>query len=138
MAKRESGTRIYNIIAFVLGGLIIVQAIIFIVVLRPTLERRTPAEGLTELLGAQFPGCEPQVTGPSGGVLRVSLKVAFDPTVDAQEAHGCFERVVAVASASAVRSGKTIEVTLRGASPEGGPTSATRTFDYPARAHTPE
>jgi hypothetical protein len=138
MAEKESGTRIYKIIAFVLGGLVIGQAIIFILVLRPTLERRTPAEGLADLLGAQFPGCEPQVTGPSDGVLRVSLKVAFDPTVDAREAHDCFGRVVDVASASAVRSGKTIEVTLRGASLDGGPTSATRTFDYPARAHTPE
>lgn len=132
MAREKAGSPVYKIIGFALAGLIVVQAIIFIIVLRPTLERQTPAEKLAARLAARFPDLGPRVTGPSGGVLRISLDVPFDPTVDAEEAHQCFQSVLSATPGPELRGEPTIEITLRGAALEGGATSATRTFDYNA------
>ncbi len=130
MANEKAGSPIYKVIGFALAGLIVAQAVIFLVVLRPMFERKAPAGQVTELLAAQFPGSEPEVTGPAGGVLRVSLNVPFDPTVDAEKAHETFGRVAATAAGPRIAGTGTLEVTLRGVSLAGGPTSATRTFDY--------
>jgi hypothetical protein len=130
MADEKKGSPIYRVIGFTLAGLILAQAIIFLVILRPTFERKTPADEVTRSLAAQFPDSEPQVTGPANGVLRVSLNVPFDPTVDAEQAHEVFNRVAAAAGGRRFAGAATLEVTLRGASLEGGPTSATRTYDY--------
>ena len=132
MASERAGSPVYKIIGFALAGLIVVQAVIFIIVLRPTFERDTPAKKLAARLAARFPDSDPRVTGPSGGVLRISLDVPFDPTVDAEEAHQCFQRVLSATPDPELRGEPTIEITLRGAGPEGGATSATRTFDYDA------
>jgi hypothetical protein len=132
MADEKPGSPVYKIIGFALAGLIVVQAVVFIIVLRPTFERKEPTERLTELLAAQFPESAPEVSGAPGGVLRILLEVPFDPTVDAQQAHQCFERARSVAAAREPSGGGTIEITLRGVGLEGGRTSATRTFDYEA------
>jgi hypothetical protein len=63
-------------------------------------------------------------------VLQVALNVPFDPTVDPEKAHETFTRVAASATGPEIAGATTLEVTLRGVSLEGGPTSATRTFDY--------
>ncbi len=130
MADEKRGSPIYKVIGFTLAGLIVAQAFIFLLILRPTLQRKTPADQITNLVAAQFPDSEPQVTGPANGVLRVSLNVPFDPTVDAERAHEVFSRVAAAASGPKLAGAVTLEVTLRGAGLEGGPTSATRTYDY--------
>jgi hypothetical protein len=130
MANKRTGSPIYKVIGFALAGLVVAQAIIFLVILRPSFERKAPTAKVAELLAARFPGAEAEVTGPAGGLLRVSLTVPFDPTVDAEKAHETFGRVAAAAAGPRVAGADTLEVTLRGVSLEGGPTSATRTFDY--------
>lgn len=138
MANKRAGSPIYKVVGFTLAGLIVAQAIVFLVILRPMFERKAPATKVAELLAAQFPGSEAEVTGPAGGMLRVSLNVPFDPTVDAEKAHETFGRVAAAAAGPRVAGADTLQVTLRGVSLEGGPTSATRTFDYEPNQGTAE
>jgi len=138
MATERAGNPVYKIIGFALAGLIVVQAVIFIIVLRPTFERDTPAKKIAARLAARFPDSDPRVTGPSKGVLRISLDVPFDPTVDAEEAHQCFQRVLATTRSPDLRGEPTIEITLRGAGLGGGATSAARTFNYNASGDADE
>jgi hypothetical protein len=129
MEEARQGTPIYKIAGVAVAGLIVVLAVAWLVMYGPALKRETPAERLATTLAAQFPGSDPQVTHAGAGTLRIALKVSFDPTVDADQAQGIFQRTLEVAKAEPLSGVRVIEVSLEGISLEGGATSAARTFE---------
>jgi hypothetical protein len=129
MEEARQGTPMYKIAGAAAAGLIVVLAAAWVVMYGPTLKRETPAERLATTLAARFPGSDPEVTRADAETLRVVLKVGFDPTVDADQAQGVFERALEVAKAEPLSGVKAVEVSLEGVSLEGGATSAARSFE---------
>ncbi len=132
MAEPARRSPVYNIVGVAVAGLIVIAAAALVMALAPSLKKTTLAEQLAATLKTQFPGTAPEVTGPeAGGLLRISLKVAFDPTRQWKQAQEAFDRASAVVEASKPSGVKAVEVTLVGVSVEGTPASMSRTLDYP-------
>jgi hypothetical protein len=132
MEEERQRTPIYKIAGVAGAGLIVVLAAVWVVAYGPVPRHETPTERLATALAARFPGSEPEVTRADTETLRIALKVGFDPTVDADQAQGVFQRALQVAKAEPLSGVKAVEVSLEGVSLEGGPTSQSRTFGLTA------
>ncbi len=131
MAETEGRSPVYNIVGFAIAGLIVVAAVALVIVLAPALKKTTPLERVVAALKTQFPGSDPEVTGPdTGGALSISLKVPFDPTVQWKQAQEAFDRAAGVAEAEKLSGIKTIDLRLVGVSLQGNATSVSRALDY--------
>jgi len=132
MDEARPGTSLYKIIAFSAAGLIVLLAVALFLMYGPGLGGQTATARLTAALEQRFPDSDPIVSRPSPDRMRLSLAVRFDPTVDAEQAHGAFQRVSGLVEAEKFKGVREIEVELRGTSLEGSATAASRTFEYEA------
>jgi len=123
-------TPIYKIIAFAWAGLLVVLAFVWVLVYRPVLKHEGPDDRLAAAMAARFPGCDAQVTHTEADALRVSLKVSFDPTMDADQAQHVFGKALEIAGAQRLTEVKTLKIELVGTNLDGHATSAAQTFDY--------